>query len=199
MKTNAFLQRVQQRLPRSSPHSYRFENWEVSGQPTKEGLGILPVSDVDPEKLIQCVMDVNNYVGNIDYVEECRSIQDSRFETPEQVRFYQRIKIPIIGSIHHELVLTDLGEQDGLYIAFWELLERETNALSKRTGYRSQYSDGAWIAGKGMVGYALRSAPRRDDVGFLKFKAMTKGADVSASSVIQSNIEAMCRWSRRRR
>ena len=48
-----------------------------------------------------------------------------------------------------------------------------------------------------MVGYALSSAPRRDDVGFLKWKALTTGADVAASRVIKDNIAAMARWAAR--
>ena len=52
--------------------------------------------------------------------------------------------------------------------------------------------------GNGTLGYALSSAPRRDDVGFLKFKALTSGADAAASRVVKSNIEGMARWASRR-
>lgn len=181
----------------SAVSAYRFEKWDMPGQPTQEGFGLLPIANVDPNKLIARVMDVDHYVGNIDHVEVCRTIPDSRFSLPQQVRFYQKISIPVLGSVHHELVLTDAGEIQGFRVAFWQMLETETAALNPKQGVRSQYSDGAWLAKPGFVGYALRSAPRRDDVGFLKWQALTKGADVGANTVIRANIEAMSRWSQR--
>ena len=195
--TNEFVQRVLQRVPKNSPTDYRFEKWSHSGKATLEGFGLLPIEGVDPDSLIRRVMDIDHYVGNIDHVEESRAIADDRYSPPQQVRFYQKISIPVLGSIHQELVLTDAGEIDGYRVAFWELLGPETDALSKKVGARSAYSDGAWLAKPGYVGYALSSAPRRDDVGFLKFKALTKGADVGAPSVVRNNIEGMCRWARR--
>ncbi len=196
-KTNDFLERVLRRVPHNPPTDYSFEKWEFAGKSTQEGFGLLPIAGVDPEALIARVMDVDNYVGHIDHVEESRAIADDRFTPPDQVRFYQRISIPILGSIHQELVLTDAGEIDGYRVAFWELLEPETSALSSKVGARSQYSDGAWLVKPGFVGYALSSAPRRDDVGFLKFKALTKGANVGASTVVRANIEGMSRWAQR--
>ena len=47
------------------------------------------------------------------------------------------------------------------------------------------------------MGYALSSAPRKSDVGRLKFAALTKGADASAAKVVKGNIEGMIRWSKR--
>jgi hypothetical protein len=49
----------------------------------------------------------------------------------------------------------------------------------------------------GIVGYALSSAPAKEDVGMLKYAAMTKGADASAPQVVKANIEGMARWSQR--
>ena len=49
----------------------------------------------------------------------------------------------------------------------------------------------------GVVGYALSSSPRKDDVGRLKFAALTKGADAGAARMVRANIEGMVAWSRR--
>ncbi len=86
------------------------------------------------------------------------------------------------------------GEHAGYQIASWRLLEEETAALSGKMAIRSQYSDGAWLVAPGVVAYALSSAPRREDVGFIKWKALTTGADVAAAKVIRENIAAMARW-----
>jgi hypothetical protein len=139
-------------------------------------------------------MDVDHYKGSIPHVVECRSIADPRFTPPEKVRFYQRVNIPIIGDIHHELALSLLGERNGYQIAAWQMLDRETEALSGKQAIRSGYNEGAWLVAPGVVGYALSSAPRREDVGFIKWKALTAGADVAASKVIRDNIASMARW-----
>jgi hypothetical protein len=54
------------------------------------------------------------------------------------------------------------------------------------------------LAAPGIVGYALGSAPKRDDVGLLKWKALTSGADAAASRVLKANLEAMARWAAKR-
>ena len=198
MDTQALLDRVFQRVPApSSVSSYQIHHWPQSGKPTEEAVGVLPVPGVDAEKLIARVMDVDNYVGNVPHVIESRSIQDPRFDGKSQIRFYQRVKIPVLGAIHYELVLKDGGERQGYRIAYWDFLEKETNALSSKKAARSQYNQGAWLVGDGVVAYALSSAPRRDDVGRLKFAALTKGADVAAAKVLRDNIEGMAAWSRR--
>jgi hypothetical protein len=35
-------------------------------------------------------------------------------------------------------------------------------------------------------------------VGFLKWKALTSGADAAASRVLRANVEGMARWAARR-
>ena len=47
------------------------------------------------------------------------------------------------------------------------------------------------------VGYALSSAPRKSDVGTLKYMAMTKGADATAGEVLKQNIQGMIAWAHR--
>jgi hypothetical protein len=158
----------------------------------------MPVPGLEPDKVIDAVMDVDHYVGNLDHVAACRAIDDPRFVPPVMVRFYQRVELPIIGAVQHELVLRRLGTQKGYHCAAWDILTAETGALSTRDGFRSDYSHGAWLAAPGVLGYALGSAPRRGDVGFLKWKALTTGADVAASRVLKMNLQAMSRWAARR-
>lgn len=193
---NEFVNRVLQRLPKGAVGEFSFTSWD-SGRPTSEGFGIMAVPGADPEKVIDRVMDVDHYVGNIKHVVISRSIPDAKYTPPESVRFYHKVKIPLIGDLQHELVLERLGTVEGYAIAAWSLLERETAALNKRDGIRSAYNDGAWLVKPGVVGYALSSAPIRDDVGFLKWKALTKGADVAAASAIKDNIRGMTAWAAR--
>lgn len=193
----AFLERVLKQLP-ASPSAFTFAHWPHAGRPTEEGFGIMPIAGLDPEKVIAAVMDVGSYVGNVEHVITSRIIPDSRYTLPDAVRFYQKIDIPMLGAIHHELVLRKLGEHKGYLCAGWDILTTETSALSSKDGFRSDYSHGLWLAAPGVLGYALGSAPRRDDVGFLKWKALTSGADVAASRVVKANLEGMARWAARR-
>lgn len=199
MEAKAFLDRVLQRLPTARPAAFTFQHWNHGGRPTDEGFGLLPLPGVVAAKLIDAVMDVDHYVGNLKYVSACRSAKDPRFVPPEAVRFYQKIEVPILGVLHHELALQRLGEHKGYLCAGWDLLAPETDKLSSKDGIRSDYNHGLWLVGEGVVGYALGSAPKRDDVGFLKWKALTAGADAGASRVVKENIEAMARWAASRR
>jgi hypothetical protein len=193
---NEFVKRVLGNV-KASPREYSFHSWSFADKPTNEACGMLAVPGVDAEKLIRCVMDFGRYQDNIKHVVECRAVSDARFEAPAQVRFYQRVKIPILGEVHHELLMERLGRHENYEITAWRLLEQETAALDKKKGTRSQYNDGCWLVGDGVVGYALSSAPRRADVSFLKWKAMTTGADVVGSKVVRENIEAMSAWAAR--
>lgn len=198
MEHLAFVDRVLAHLPSGTPGSFSFASWGHAGRPTEEGFGMMPAPGVDPAKLIDAVMDVDHYVGNVEHVAVCRSVADARFTPPEAVRFYQKVDIPMLGAVHHELVLHRVGEKNGYHVAAWDVLRSETDALNPKEGFRSDYNHGAWFVGNGVVGYALGSAPKRDDVGFLKWKALTKGADVAASRVVKSNIEGMIAWAKRR-
>ncbi len=193
----AFVDRVFAKLP-STPSSFTFQSWNHGGRPTDEGFGVGPAPGVEPDALVAAVLAVDEYVGNVEHVAECRSIPDSRFEPPNAVRCYQRIDIPVLGSVHHELALHDLGERDGWRVAAWHLLRPETDALSAKKGFRSDYNLGCWLVKPGVLGYALASAPKRGDVGFLKWKALTKGADATAGRVVKANIEGMASWAKRR-
>jgi len=196
-EVQAFLDDVFRRLPAAPLTAYRFQSWQREGWPTAEGFGMAPVAGLDPERLIQRVMDVDHYKGNIAYVAECRSVADARFVQPKAVRFYQRVDLPMLGSVHHELVLVDGGTRQGYRYAYWYLLDGETAALDPAKGARSAYSTGAWIVGNGMLGYALSNAPRREDVSWPKWQAMTSGADMTAKPVVKANIEGMAAWAQR--
>lgn len=198
MEAEAFVDRVFKHVPRVAPREYTFLHWNHAGRPTDEGLGLLPAPGSDVERIVAVVLDLDHYKGNIDHVAECRVIADPRFTPPARLRFYQRLEIPVLGTLQHELVMERLPARQGYEILAWDILGPETTALSSAKGARSEYSMGAWLVGNGMVGYALASAPRRDDVGFLKFKALTSGADAAASRVVRANIEGMIRWGARR-
>ncbi len=198
MEHEAFLQRVMQHLPASPPTTYTFDSWSHAGRPTKEGFGLLPVPGADPQRLLEAVMDVDHYAGNVDHVSACRSVADDRFPLPDAVRFYQKVEIPVIGAVQHHLVLHRMGEHGPYTVAAWSVLRAETDALDKKEGLRSDYNHGAWLLAPGVVGYALGSAPKRGDVGYLKWKALTTGADAAATRVVKANIEGMARWAARR-
>ncbi|MFT5686318.1 MAG: hypothetical protein ACI8RZ_007274 [Myxococcota bacterium] len=195
MSAAAFLDRVFSNLPRSGS-KFSFNAWRHAGRPTSEGVGVLPVS-VDLDKMVARIMNVGSYRGNIDYVEESRVVSDPAHVPPASVHFYQRIKVPVLAEIQMELVLTDHGIRDGWRVLAWHQLAAETERLNTRKGARSEYNVGAWLLKSGSVGYALSSAPRKSDVGRLKFAALTKGADASAAKVVKANIEGMIRWSNR--
>ncbi len=191
-----FLDRVFRHDPRGPVTRYQFQSWRQADRPTSEGLGVLPLPGVDVERLASNILDVDRYVGNVDHVVACQGITDERFSPPLAVRFYQRIKVPVLGEIHMELVLTDHGEREGYRVLAWHQLDPETSRLDTRRGARSAYNNGAWLLKPDAVGYALSSAPQKGDVGRLKFAALTRGADATAAQVIKANIEGMVRWSR---
>lgn len=193
MNPQPFVDRVFARLS-SDPSDFTFQHWNHDGRPTDEGFGLMPMPDVDPEKLVAAVLDVDRYVGNIDLVKECRTVDDDRFDGTTKKRFYQRIELPMLGAVHHELGMFDLGERDGYRVIAWDVLRSETDALSKKQGFRSDYNSGAWLAKPGFVGYALSSAPKREDVGFLKWQALTKGANAAATTVVKGAIAGMVRF-----
>lgn len=202
MEVHAFLNRVLKHAPSSPPAKFELFHWAHAGRPTEEAFGILAIPGLDPQKAIDAVMDVDHYKGNIEHVAACRSTKDARYPTTgastDAVRFYQRVDVPLLGAIHHELVIQQLGSHQGFLVAGWDILAPETSVLNVKEGYRSDYSHGVWLAAPGMLGYAFGSAPKRDDVGFLKWKALTAGADAAAGRVLRANIEGMARWSTKR-
>lgn len=195
MNDSAFLDRLFRNLP-SVGAKFDFAAWKHGGRPTSEGVGVLPQGGVPVDAVAARVMDVDHYVGNIDYVVECRAIADAATSPPSSVRFYQRIKVPVLASLHHELVMTDHGERDGWRVLAWHKHEA-SDRLNPKQGARTDYNVGAWLVRSDAVAYALSSCPRKEDVGRLKFAALTRGADAGAAKVVKANIEGMVRWARR--
>ncbi|MFT7624697.1 MAG: hypothetical protein ACI9WU_003886 [Myxococcota bacterium] len=195
MQSSEFLDRVFARLA-TPGNRFRFESWSVPGRPTAEGLGVLPVA-VDVDAMVARILDVDHYCGNIDHVAESRSLPDPQLSLPEGVRFYQRLKIPMVAELQFVNAMRDYGERDGWRVIGWSLLKEPTEALNTRQGARFDYNDGAWLLRPDGIGYALASAPRKKDVGRIKFAVMTKGADATAPLLLENNIKGMLRWSAR--
>ena len=197
MSADSFLDRVFAKLPALSPGANEFASWTFAGRPTNEGVGVVSTPGLDIERMAARVMDVGHYVGNVDYVVECHVIPDAAYTAPKAVRFYQRVKVPVLAEIQMELVLTDHGVRDGWRVLAWHQLDTQTAALDTKKGARSEYNVGAWLLKPDRVAYALSSSPRKDDVGRLKFAALTKGADAGASSLVRASVSGMVAWSKR--
>lgn len=103
-----------------------------------------------------------------------------------------------VSSVQVALHLEDIGQHEGFRVVGWNQDDTRTEALDpKDGGIRTEYSVGAWLMRPDEVGYALSSAPRKRDVGTIKYALMTKGADATAGTAISSNIDAMVAWSKR--
>lgn len=194
-----FLERVFLRLPKGNVSKYHFESWPHGGRPTKEALAAASVPGIDPAKVEAAAWAVDEYKGNVHAVIECRQVPDDRYDGENQQRFYQRIEIPVLGAIHYELLMERVPERDGWRGVAWSVLRAETDRLEKRRGIRSDYNHGCWLSKPGVLAYALGTAPLRADVGLIKWKAMTKGAEVTAPRIFKANVEGMAAWARRRR
>ncbi|MBN2359244.1 MAG: hypothetical protein JXR83_07300 [Deltaproteobacteria bacterium] len=193
-----YLDRVLERLPRRAPTSYHFECWRHGSKPTSEGLGLLPVRDIDSEQLVAAVMDVDHYVGNIGHVLEARTIPDGLHRPPKVLHCYELVDIPVVARIQNEFLLEDRGEREGYRVMSWRQIDDATARLDPKKGARGDFTEGAWLVKPGLLGYALSSAPRREDVGLLKFTALTKGADALAPGIFKANLECMVKWVGRR-
>lgn len=190
---SAFLDRAFAHLP-ANPTGYVPSTWTQAGLPTKEAVGVKSFPAVNPDKVIQRVMDVDHYVGNLGHVKTCHSVPDARFSLPLSVRFYQLVDLPIVSNLQQALVLLDLGTRNGYRLAAWYLLEPEESALDPKVAARLSYSVGFWIADSTHIGYALSSAPRREDVSSTSWWGLTRGADLLAEGVVEDNIDAMYTW-----
>ncbi|MDZ7577516.1 MAG: hypothetical protein U0904_04995 [Candidatus Nanopelagicales bacterium] len=190
---NEFLDRVFAKVQELSHDKFNYKSWRHDGRPTKEGVGIKPGLEVDVDKMVSRVMDLPGYVDNIKYVVE------SEFASKVSdldVVFTQKVTLPLLGSLQFANHMFDAGERDGYRVLAWEQDDALTDALDKKHGgARMAYSWGAWLIRPEEVGYALSSAPRKSDVGGLKFAILTKGADATAGEAIKGNIEGMVSWS----
>lgn len=197
-RASAFLDRVFARLPTRIDEPYTFLAWSHADDPTEEGVGLVhPAEPIDPERLIQRVMDVDHYIGNLARLDVCQSIPDPRFHPPRSVRFRMLVNVEPVGSIQHELVQVDAGMRQGFRVVYWYDLEPETRALDPLVASRSAYSVGAWFVSRELLGYAVSNAPIREDVNLAQWTLLTTGADVMAKTIARNNLDSMLAWSRR--
>lgn len=191
---DAFLDRVFAHLPRVPASGFDYQTWNHAGRPTNEGVGLMHQTGFDADKLVACILDVAAYPRELSSVTATRISQQG----DGRVNYYQRIHVPVLGDLHMQLNLYDKGERDGWRLVAWDQDDAGTSALDRKQGIRSDYNVGAWLIRPDVVGYALSSAPRKADVGRLKFAALTKGADAGAAKMLKVNIEGMVAWARRR-
>ncbi len=197
-RVGGFLARAFANLPKTLPSSYYFKSWDVPGQETPEGVGLMPLEEpIDPDKVIARILDVDHYVGNIDYVEKAFATPDPRFNLPYAMRYHQEVKLPGVDRMQHELVLNDGGIRDGYRVIFWYDLQPEASQLDIKDGARSVYSVGFWLVSANAVGYGLSNLPVKDELGTGSWIAMTTGVDVLAGKIFRSNIKGMVEWARR--
>lgn len=198
-RARAFLARVLDRTPARGQGvaGYQFQSWSQEGQPTREGLGLKAIPGADVAEIVARIMDVDGYRENLAHVEVCRSLGDGDSRQTDRVRFHQVLGVPGVARIQQDLEMIDAGTIRGYRVIYWRLLEDQTEALIPRDGARSASNFGAWLVAPGVLGYALSSWPRREDVNFLQWKALTGGADRLASSVVEGNLDGMAEWSRK--
>lgn len=191
---DAFLERVNEHLDTMPRKDFASESWRVDGQPTNEAVGLKAGLTVDPDKMAACILNVGDYRGNVKYIESI-TISD---QGEDYVVFTQKVKLPVIGGLQCVLKYQDHGEHDGYRMLSWHQLDDETNALDKKDGgARMDFNLGAWKIKSDEVAYALAAAPRKSDVGSLKYAMMTKGADATGPGVLSSFIDGMIEWSQR--
>ena len=189
-----FLDRVMPHVADLGTDRFRHTSWRFEGRPTSETVGILPHPGTDVETMVGHILDVEGYPDNVRYV-EATEIVERRSDT--DVTYVQRMNLPLIGRIQVQIHLSDFGERDGYRVVAWDQDDEGTQALNKKQGARIAYNLGAWLLTEDAVGYALSTAPLKSDVGTLKYMAMTKGADATASEVLKLNIEGMIAWAHR--
>lgn len=194
MSADAFLDRVMDHVGELSRQKFNSVSWRFENRPTSEGVGLLPNPGTDIEAMVTHITDVEAYPANVKYVEGVDVIE-RRSDT--DVTYVQRMNLPLLGRIQVQIHLSDYGVRDGYRIVAWDQDEEGTDALNKKQGARTAYNLGAWLLQDDAVGYALSSAPRKSDVGTLKYMAMTKGSDATAGEVLKQNIEGMIAWAHR--
>jgi hypothetical protein len=193
-----FLGRVLEKISEGDARitGYQFWSWGWEGKPTHEAIGLKAIPGVDPDQFIARVMDVDHYKGNAAHIDVCQSVQDPAFTPPEKVRLFQLISVPGVAKVQYELVLVDAGTVKGYRVAYWYLLKDKTQALDPKVAARSDFNVGAWLVAPGVVGYALSSWPKRDDVNTLQWLSLTSGANAFAKKVVEDNIDGMAAWAK---
>ncbi len=189
-----FLDRVLAHEKDLSMEKFNYTSWKFENRPTSEGFGVLPGVDVDVAAMAQHILDVENYPGNVKYVDATEIVER---RSPTDVTYVQRMNLPVIGKIQVQIHLADYGVREGWHIIAWDQDDAGTEALNKKQGARTAYNLGAWLLAEDAVGYALSSAPLKSDMNTLKYMAMTKGAEATVGEVLKQNIEGMLAWTDR--
>lgn len=190
----AFLDRVFSHLDDLKPDKFSHASWKFQNRPTSEAVGMIPGQSLDVQKVVDCIMNVEAYPENVQYVER-NNILERRSDT--DFTYVQRMKIPVVGRVQVALNIADRGVQQGFRIVDWTQNDEATDALPKKEGMRTEYSLGCWMISEDKLLYALSSVPRKKDAGSLKFAIMAKGSDATAGEVLKKNIGAMADWSKR--
>ena len=177
-----------------NPERFSHTSWRFEGRPTSETVGVLPNPETDVELMVKHILDVEAYPDNVKYVEAVDVIER---RSDSDVTYVQHMNLPLIGRIQVQINLSDFGERDGFRVVAWDQDDEATAALDKKQGARTAYNLGAWLLTDHSVGYALSTAPLKSDVGTLKYMAMTRGADATASEVLKQNIHGMVNWAHR--
>jgi hypothetical protein len=194
VSADEFLDRVMPHVASLNPERFSHTSWRFEGRPTSETVGVLPNPDTDVELMVTHILDVEAYPDNVKYVE---SVEVVERRSDSDVTYVQRMNLPLIGRIQVQIHLSDFGDRDGFRVVAWDQDDEGTAALDKKQGARTAYNLGAWLLTESSVGYALSTAPLKSDVGTLKYMAMTKGADATASEVLRQNIHGMVNWAHR--
>lgn len=189
-----FLDRVFPHLADLKSDKFSHKSWKFENRPTNEAVGKIPDQALDVQKTVDCILDVEAYPENVQFVDR-NNILERRSDT--DFTYVQRMKIPVIGRVQVALNIADLGEQQGYRIVAWTQNDEETDKLPKKDGFRTDYNLGAWLIREDELLYALSSVPRKKDVGSLKFAIMSRGADATGSEVLRKNLGAMSDWSNR--
>lgn len=190
-----FLSRVSEHLASLERDGFKSTSWRFENRPTTEGVGLMAGVDLDVEKMVSCVMNVEAYPDNVQYVD---SIEVRDRVSEGDVTYVQRMKLPALGGIQVVLHLVDLGERDGYRVVGWTQEDAATEGLNpKQGGARTAYNLGAWLIKPDEVAYSLSAAPIKKDVGAIKYALMTKGADATAGTVMRATIDGMTGWSKR--
>lgn len=190
----AFLDRVFSHLDDLKADKFSHASWKFENRPTSEAVGMMPGLSIDVQKTVDCIMNVEAYPENVQYVER-NNILERRSDT--DFTYVQRMKIPIVGGVQVALNIADRGVQQGYRIVDWTQNDEETDKLPRKEGMRTEYSLGAWLITEDKLLYALSSVPRKKDAGSLKFAIMARGSDATAGEVLKKNIKAMADWSDR--
>lgn len=190
-----FLTRVLAKLKDMPRDKFNSESWKYEDRPTSEGVGVKPDVSIDVDKFAAHVLDVENYPGNVKYVE---SIEVLNKTSDSDFNYVQKVKLPALGGMQMALHIADLGERDGYRVIAWDQDDAGTEALDKNNGgARTEYNLGAWLISPTEVAYALSASPRKKDVGSIKFAIMTKGSDATVGTVLSSTIDGMIEWSQK--